>query len=336
MMAAKSPSQEIRKVLSATAEIIAPFQYYTEAGEIIYRFADQANNRGQQSYLHTDPTGKTLAQVNAGVQKIKPSLEMEQAKTEEGFSPLMSEMHLAAKESPGQLFDRKDMQRLRSISRDEPILIGGCGRSGTTLLLSILGAHPDLLAMPEEMYAFYPYPFRLTKLISAIKRSEKADWKHWCEKTPKNVRAFSKIFEAFGGQVKLIHIVRDGRDVVTSHHPNADERYYIAPERWVADVGAGWEQREKTLLIRYEDLVNQAQATLEVVCNYLGIQFDDRMLEFERHSNIQENKAWEGGKVSQLSNQQVARWQAAEHKDRVAEFMATPGAEKLMTLLDYA
>ena len=323
------------KAVSSKAEIIAPFQYYTEAGEIIYRFADPATGLSDASYLHMDPNGKRLAQVNAGEQEMEASGEMKQAQATEKFGSLMIEMHKAAKADHDQLFDRIELDHLRAISRADPILIGGCGRSGTTLLLSILGAHPEILAMPDEMYAFYPFPFRLSKLVSTIEESEKLSWTHWCEKTPKNVLAFSEIFEAFEGQVKLIHIVRDGSDVVTSRHPNADERYYIAPERWVTDVGAGWAHREKTLLIRYEDLVNQEQATLEVVCDYLGLPFDQRMLEFESYSNVQENKAWAGGRVSKINKLSVARWQAEEHSERVAEFMTTAGAETLMSLLDY-
>ena len=37
-----------------------------------------------------------------------------------------------------------------------PLIIGGCGRSGTTLLLSVLSAHPKVLAIPHETEAFCP------------------------------------------------------------------------------------------------------------------------------------------------------------------------------------
>ena len=35
-----------------------------------------------------------------------------------------------------------------------PVYIGGCGRSGTTLLLSILSAHKDIFACPRELNPF--------------------------------------------------------------------------------------------------------------------------------------------------------------------------------------
>ncbi len=37
-----------------------------------------------------------------------------------------------------------------------PILIGGCGRSGTTLLTSILSSHPKIALIPHETGIFCP------------------------------------------------------------------------------------------------------------------------------------------------------------------------------------
>jgi len=244
-------------------------------------------------------------------------------------------MHVAAKEDPETLSATKELEKLKALSPAEPILVVGCGRSGTTLLLSILGAHSEILPIQEESYAFYPFPFRLGELIREIEAAKEQKWTHWCEKTPKHVRAIPEIVEAFKGKVKIIHIVRDGRDVVTSHHPNASEKYYVSPERWVADVGAGWENKQDTLLLRYEDLVQQSGNALQVVCEYLGLKMDAKMLEFENSSPLQNNKAWEGGKAQAITKDRMARWQAPEHKERVEEFLSFPGASELMRKLDY-
>jgi hypothetical protein len=37
------------------------------------------------------------------------------------------------------------------------VFVGGCGRSGTTLLGSMLGTHPSCLATPESRFRFLPY-----------------------------------------------------------------------------------------------------------------------------------------------------------------------------------
>ena len=59
-----------------------------------------------------------------------------------------------------------------------PILIGGCGRSGTTLLLAVLSCHPAIVAIDEETRAFCPggyladptldAPFKFKKLYHHI------------------------------------------------------------------------------------------------------------------------------------------------------------------------
>jgi hypothetical protein len=225
---------------------------------------------------------------------------------------------------------------VRELGREAPIVIGGCGRSGTTLLLSILGAHPAVLAFPDELYAFYPYPFRLPLLIDALAPAQAdAGWRRWCEKTPKNVRAFAAVHAAFDGDVRLIHIVRDGRDVVTSRHPNAEQHYYVDPERWVADVRAGLQHADKTLLVRYEDMVAEPETTLATICAYIGEPFDARLLEYEQHSSVRRNKAWEGGAAQPLHSARVERWRAPEHAARVDQFLATPGASELMAELGY-
>ena len=37
-----------------------------------------------------------------------------------------------------------------------PVFIGGCGRSGSTMLGAMLGTHPDCLTTPEATFFFVP------------------------------------------------------------------------------------------------------------------------------------------------------------------------------------
>ncbi|MDA1330717.1 MAG: sulfotransferase [Chloroflexi bacterium] len=328
------------------AEVVAPFQYYSSPSEAIYALDFAGHDALARLLLHFDAEGVLLAQTLLADPEdtavvahwlYAAGADMEGLKAEGAdFAALMAEMHLAAAQDSSQLYDGGQLATVRELSREAPVLIGGCGRSGTTLLLSILGAHPTMLAFADELYAFYPYPFRLQSLIDPLaKAHEDGSWRRWVEKTPKNVRAFERIHQAFNGEARLIHMVRDGRDVVTSHHPNASERYYVEPERWVADVCAGLEQADKTLLLRYEDLVAEPERTLKTVCEFIEEPFDERLLSFELHSTVAQNKAWEGGAATALHQERVERWRAPEHAARVAKFMATPGAQDTMEELGY-
>ena len=329
-------ASRLRVAVADAGEVISPFQYYTQAGERILCLDQSAQSGSARSYVHLDSQGELLSQLNLGDLSTKPDwtqIEDEVKPEPADFAELMHAMHVSAKSEA--LYDPAQMKALREAGRAEPILIVGCGRSGTTLLLSILGAHPQVLAFQDETYAFYPFPFRLPPILQRLTAQSSEEWTRWCEKTPKHVRAIPEIVEAFKGAVKIVHLVRDGRDVVTSHHPNADQRYYVSPQRWVADVGAGWDKKQHTLLLRYEDLVQQPRESLQVLCEHLGLDFDERMLAFEQHSQVRENKAWEDQRVAELNTQRVARWQAPEHAERVTAFMAAPGAAELMEQLDY-
>jgi hypothetical protein len=336
----------VKRAISQRAEPISPFQYYSKVGESIYVLDFYSHKFNACLYLHFDVDGSLLARVLHKDEQQSGALaewtRMEKAdldllvNTDADFADLLSEMHLAASQVPHQLFLRDELDLVKQQSKKAPIVIGGCGRSGTTLLLSILGAHPNILAFADELYCFYPRPFRLKFLLAAIEAQERNDWQRWCEKTPKNVRAFKEINQAFGGDVRLIHMVRDGRAVVCSHHPNDANRYYVSPERWVADVSAGLEFGNEALLVHYEDLVAGPEKTLKELCEFIGEKLDERMLSFENYSSVKENKAWEGKQAKALHEGRIDSWRAQEHEARVQEFLAYPRAVELNRSLGYA
>src|SRR6056297_2982515 len=81
-------------------------------------------------------------------------------------------------------------KKLKKHFRGEPIIIGGCGRSGTTLLLSIISAHPDIYAFSKEIGVFSEWHKgkpRLDRLNRYILLHKLPDTKkRMCEKTPAN------------------------------------------------------------------------------------------------------------------------------------------------------
>ena len=125
--------------------------------------------------------------------------------------------------------------RIRRLRR-EPIVLGGCGRSGTTLLLSILSCLPKIVAIPRETRAFCYDAYRgggeynragmfLRFFAYLLSTDIPGECDRWCEKTPKNVLRFDRILKLFNNKVRLIQIVRDGRDVTLSRHPLNPEKY---------------------------------------------------------------------------------------------------------------
>jgi hypothetical protein len=251
-----------------------------------------------------------------------------------------------------------------------PVLIGGCGRSGTTLLLAILGSHPFVHAIPDETHAFCPTaygtwagtsagvkvesandqlhrtrmttfdpeaPFDLTKLDNALARWPPASaGLRWCEKTPKNILFFRRLLNELG-DVRLIHVVRDGRDVVTSVHPGRDGLFHVPPERWIEEVQAGLDVADdpRTLTIRYEDLVLDYGRSIERVCGFIGEPFDERLRQWHLHTNVQQHDSWEGLAVKPINTSAIARWSQNRYSEIVDRLMADSRAIELLRRLGY-
>jgi hypothetical protein len=227
-----------------------------------------------------------------------------------------------------------------------PIVIGGCARSGTTLLLSVLSCHSRIFAIKSETFAFCPKATADTPdrsqlhLDKLARRLERADipascWR-WCEKTPKNIRFFGLILDAFGKDVRLIHIVRDGRDVVTSVHPKRPEGFWVTRKRWIQDVafGLAWAHHPQVLTVRYEDLTLDYRATVTTICDFLDEEFEPSLLEYPDSATISADKAWFAG-AHPVHADSVARWNAPQHKAIIDDFMADSRAVELLDRLGY-
>ena len=88
--------------------------------------------------------------------------------------------------------------------------------------------------------------------------------------------------------VKVIHIVRDARDVMVSMHKLGWIPFlrYGYPRFWSSDnIFANNRlqgSEERYHLLRYEDLVRDPETELAACCAHLGVEFDPAMIDVER------------------------------------------------------
>jgi protein-tyrosine sulfotransferase len=135
------------------------------------------------------------------------------------------------------------------VSDSNPVVVGGAGRSGTTLLRVILDSHRNICCGPESNL-FLPHPVTkdwlrtVSKLFDLdynalvpLRRASPSQAEfidrffemycevtgkpRWAEKTPRNVRVLDFLFAHFP-RAKFVHVIRDGRDTACSlrTHPN--------------------------------------------------------------------------------------------------------------------
>jgi hypothetical protein len=110
----------------------------------------------------------------------------------------------------------------------------------------------------------------------------------WGEKTPPHTLCWRTILAGFP-DLQVIHLVRDGRDVVLSHQaaPFGPKHAYQVAVRWGEYLDAAESARaalapDAFLELRYENLLARPEPELRRVCAFLGEPFVPDMLTFYR------------------------------------------------------
>jgi Sulfotransferase family len=222
------------------------------------------------------------------------------------------------------------------------IFVVGCPRSGTTLLQTLLAAHPLITSFSESDFfasnfgrlpktAIYylrthpakqvrsflaqngeaegPYADLLRKLdaaglyapwsastaaqlfLSLLDRwADRRDARIWLEKSPIHLWFLPLIDQAAvcsNRSIKIVHIVRDGRDVVASLYNSSKywhtDRYTLeyCTSRWNSDLAATIRRttgRGTDAVVFYEELVAQPQLTMQRLLSALSVPWDHHVI----------------------------------------------------------
>ena len=223
------------------------------------------------------------------------------------------------------------------VSPTSPIVIGGCGSSGTTLLRAMLDRHPAITCGPESTVFLRRvsspadigcrYGFRADEIetwqrcsrsqaefIDLFQRAclGRARKSVWADKTPENVMRFDFVRSHFPG-ARLVHVIRDGRDVACSlrsqpwmKKPKRAGRDTLAYcfDYWVERVSAGQRFRSDPQYteVRYEHLVRDPETTMRALVSFLRVDWSDDVLRTE--SDAQRREA------GPIYTTAVGRWRA--------------------------
>jgi hypothetical protein len=230
-----------------------------------------------------------------------------------------------------------------------PIFVGGAGRSGTTLLRLMLDSHPRIACGPElkvvppwlgqwrlDRKSFGPYAAEYLGLAAEVvddayrakvsvlleearRRSGKP---RVADKTPNLVFHFGPLHRLFP-ESSLIHLIRDGRDVVASllgvdwYEPDGGRLAFTrtaeaAAGYWAQAVRAGRKARrhlgDAVLEVRYEDLVRETEREMRRVLDHLDEPWDAAVL---RHFDQPHDLAAEPGAEEAMRpvyTSSVGRW----------------------------
>jgi hypothetical protein len=228
-----------------------------------------------------------------------------------------------------------------------PIIIGGSKESGTELMLSILSCHPNIHALrnvklnfperhplstdrsriPNLKKIYGKSPINFTNLIyKLLQKRIRFSAKRWCGTSTLSVLAYEKILDHYGKNVRILNMVRDGRDVVTEPDREVMGNYAVPYERWVYDVTTGMklEDHPQVLTIRYEDLEHNYEKTIMEIYNFIGEKNEEFSLHYPKRAKIITSKYW------------IGKWRQPKFSKIIDELERSPDAMNCLQHYGYS
>ena len=172
--------------------------------------------------------------------------------------------------------------------------------SGTERFRGSIG---EYLTISELKKAIEKAEYDAFSIVDSIYASiaEKHNKKMAGDKSPNDMpylNAFQNagFFEASSEKIKIIHIVRDSRDVVlslmnTEWAPEGIEEFF--PEAWAYSniyLSKFMKTKHNYHLIRYEDLVLSPETEIKKICEFLNVSFEETMLAENRSERYVQQK----------------------------------------------
>lgn len=139
-------------------------------------------------------------------------------------------------------------------------------------------ANAGVKFVPESSLLF-------SDLFIRMLTTEKALW--YGNKTPQNTENIDKLVSLFPN-AKYIIIVRDIRDVAISWQRKWGKDIYLCAQKWNQRMSMGIGSTNKLpttqyLYLSYESLLENLEAESRTICEFLGINFDSRIIEFHKY-----------------------------------------------------
>lgn len=192
-----------------------------------------------------------------------------------------------------------------------PVFLVGTQRSGTTLLCRMLTAHKDIFIknegpMSQIFRPGYSKEQIVTEIDKAVKNRHGQSIAELLKSEGKSIWGFKdpqltehiEALKQFLPDARFIIIIRDPRAVVRSYIENAwglGTNCYSGSLRWREEVEAqlkfAAEFPEQVVTLKYEELVSNQKASLEKLCEFLKVPFDEGMMNYsDKKAFVQMNR----------------------------------------------
>ena len=188
----------------------------------------------------------------------------------------------------------------------EPIFIVGCGHSGTSLLLVVLGAHSKIFAVPHESRIAAHSSWRFLAAMRRFNRWAIAHGKtRWVEKTPKHILHIDNILK-HRPKARILLIIRDGRDVACSLQKRHGSLEF-GIRQWVQrnTEGKKYWNHPNVHVLKYESLISNFEETMRAVLAFVGEAYEPGIKDYHKSPQKIEKPASEGKTDQNFQNWKV-------------------------------
>jgi hypothetical protein len=157
------------------------------------------------------------------------------------------------------------------------------------------------------------------------------DQKYCVEKTPFNERYLNRAAQMWP-DLRAIYIARDPRDNYCSYRKQRETQVaasdrkdglsVLSKEEFIAywlDSLLSWERfrarhKKQVLMLRYEDLVQKPDEELKHLCDFLGIDWDRKLLIPTRN-----NHPWSGNSIYGTQHEGISTSSVGRYRERLSE-----------------
>ncbi len=209
------------------------------------------------------------------------------------------------------------------------VLVCGYPRGGTTMLLAMLEyGYPTARKFGEEISGWRAATFKWRNHAMLI------------SKVPKDLLVVHRVMNWYRGRaakLKTIIVLRDPRDVLTSHHVSHDRPYFQEPEEWRLFHSRYEYHRSnpEVLTVKYEDLVDDVPGTQATIEAFIGVKSERPFADFHKAERSDFDTRPLNG-VRPADKKSVGRWARAEHAGRIEQILReVPDFPELLIEMGY-
>ena len=228
-----------------------------------------------------------------------------------------------------------------------PIIVGGCHRSGTSLVRRILNAHARIYCGPElkffrDFYSDYlSDPLRHVRFMTSARAvlpeddllevlgqafvmiheraAARAGKQRWADKNPENVLYLAEWQRLLGDGWLFVHVVRNPLDTLASikeiRFPltipsELGARIDLYQRYTQAGLNFGAAHAERYCRVVYEELASEPEAAVSALMACLGESFEPAQLAFNsqpQQAGLEDPKVIE---TTAVHRESVGRWKA--------------------------